>query len=147
VRRRSGRGRSCSVPLAEGCDDETFAAWLGAGAAQVAQLVPGLAERLGPSAVPAPPARESDAARFYLFDAVTGLFKHASSAQPLLLVFDDLHAADPSLLLLQFLARQLHDARLLVVGTYRDVEATRSPDTGDALGQLVRWAADPPAGA
>jgi AAA ATPase domain len=50
--------------LAEGCDDESFAAWLGVGAAQVAQLIPGLAEGLGPSAVPAAPARESDAARF-----------------------------------------------------------------------------------
>ena len=33
--------------LAEDHDDQTLAAWLGAGAAQVAQLVPGLAERLG----------------------------------------------------------------------------------------------------
>jgi predicted ATPase len=125
--------------LAEGCDDETLAAWLGVGAAQVAQLVPGLAERLGTSAVPAVTARESDAARFYLFEAVTGLFKHASSVQPLLLVFDDLHAADdPSRLLLQFLARELRGARLLVVGTYRDIEAARSPDTSEAVGQLVR---------
>ena len=45
------------------------------------------------------------------------------ASQPLVLVLDDLHWADkPSLLLLQFLARELRGARLLVVGTYRDVE-------------------------
>jgi tetratricopeptide (TPR) repeat protein len=123
--------------LAEGCDDETLAAWLGVGAAQVAQVVPGLGERLGRSTAAAAP--ESDAARFYLFEAVTSLFRHAASVQPLLLVLEDLHAADdPSRLLLQFLARELRGARLLVVGTYREVEAARSPDTGGAVGQLVR---------
>jgi tetratricopeptide (TPR) repeat protein len=125
--------------LAEGCDDETLADWLGVGAAQVTQLVPGLGERIGRSTVPAATAPESDAARFYLFEAVTGLFRHAASVQPLLLVLDDLHAADdPSRLLLQFLVRELRGARLLVVGTYRDVEAARSPDASEAVGQLVR---------
>jgi AAA ATPase domain len=125
--------------LADDCDDETLAAWLGVGAAQVPQLVPGLAERLGTSAVPAAIAPESDAARFYLFEAVTGLFRRAASAQPLLLVLDDLHAADdPSLLLLQFLVRDLHGARLLVVGTYRDLVAGRPLGIGEAVGELVR---------
>jgi len=127
--------------LAEDRDEQTLAAWLGAGAAHVAQMVPGLGERLGTTAIPAVPSRESDAARFYLFEATTGFLKHASSVQPLLLVLDDLHAADdPSLLLLQFLARQLHGARLLVVGTYRDIGADRQrqPGVGDAVGQLLR---------
>jgi tetratricopeptide (TPR) repeat protein len=125
--------------LAEDHDDQTVASWLGARAAHVAQLVPGLAERLGTTTVPEVPSRELDAARFYLFEAVTGLFRRAASVQPMLLVFDDLHAADePSRLLLEFLARQLRGARLLVVGTFRDVEAARSPDAGDAVGRLVR---------
>src|SRR5262245_10661141 len=115
--------------LAEGCDRETLARWLGAGAGQVAQVVPGFAERLGIAAVsPAAAAAAvgvgaaSDAARFYLFEAVGGLFRRAASGAggPLLLILDDLHAADePSLLLLQFVARGLRDVRLLVVGTYR----------------------------
>ncbi len=125
--------------LAEDSDEDVLAAWLGAGAAHVAQVVPGLAKGLGPTAVPAAPPRESDAARFYLFEAVTGFFKHAASAEPLLLVLDDLHAADdPSLLLLQFLVGDLRGARLLVVGTYRDMEADRQPGVGDAVGQLLR---------
>jgi AAA ATPase domain len=125
--------------LAEDSDDQALAAWLGTGAARVAQLVPGLAERLGTPAVPATPASESEAARFYLFEAVVGGFKRAASATPLLLILDDLHAADePSLLLLQFLARDLRGARLLVVATYREVTAAPPAGVGDAVGQLVR---------
>ena len=125
--------------LTEDRDEQTLAAWLGAGAAQVAQLVPDLAERLGMTAPPLVASRESEAARFYLFEAVAGFLEQAASVEPLLLVFDDLHAADdPSLLLLQFLARDLRGARLLVVGTYRDIEADRHPGVVDAVGQLVR---------
>jgi tetratricopeptide (TPR) repeat protein len=125
--------------LADDRNEQALAAWLGAGAAHVAQLVPDLAEHLGTTTIPGAPARESDAARFYLFEAVTGLFRRAASVQPLLLVLDDLHAADDSsILLLQFLARDLRGARLLVVGTYRDVEAAWSPGVGEAVGELVR---------
>src|SRR5262249_52506115 len=46
----------------------------------------------------------------------------------LVVVLDDLHWADAaSLQLLAFLARELHDTRLLVVGTYRDVALDRRP--------------------
>jgi tetratricopeptide (TPR) repeat protein len=125
--------------LAEGLDKQTLIAWLGAGAAHVARLVPGLGERLGTEVIASVLSRASDAARFSLFEAVTGLFRQAASVQPLLLVLDDLHAADdPSMLLLEFLARDLRGARLLVVGTYRDVAVDRPEGFGDAVGSLVR---------
>src|SRR4029453_14015086 len=125
--------------LVEDCDEQTLASWLGGGAAQVAQLAPGLAGRLGTTTIPEAPAPAAHAWRFYLFEGVAGLFRRAASAQPLLLVFDDLHAADdPSLLLLQFLARDLRGARLLVVGTYRDLVAERPQGIGEAVGELVR---------
>jgi tetratricopeptide (TPR) repeat protein len=55
------------------------------------------------------------------------------------LVLDDLHWADtPSLLLLQFLARQIRDARVLVIGTYRDVELRRQHPLAAMLGELAR---------
>jgi hypothetical protein len=67
------------------------------------------------------------------------LVREASLAQPLLLVLDDLHAADdPSMLLLSHLARDLRGAHLLVVGIYRDVEAARRPGIGAVVGDLVR---------
>jgi hypothetical protein len=66
---------------------------------------------------------DPEQARFRLFDSLTTFLKRASAAQPLVLILDDLHCADnASLLLLQFLARELQSSGLLVVGTYRDVE-------------------------
>ena len=73
------------------------------------------------------------------------LVPHARRRErPIVLVLDDLHAADePSLLLLQFVAAELGDSRLLVVGAYRDVDPTlRDPlastgRVGGASGRLV----------
>ena len=57
----------------------------------------------------------------------------------LLLVLDDLHWADvPSLRLLEFLAPELGETRLLVVGTYRATELSRRHPLSDTLGALAR---------
>ena len=54
-------------------------------------------------------------------------------------MLDDLHWADkPSLLLLQFLAREMGRSRLLVVGNYRDVELSRQHPLSETLAQLTR---------
>ena len=64
---------------------------------------------------------DSEGARFRLFDSTTTFLRNAGRAQPLLLVLDDLHAADaPSLLLLRFVAGELDDAHILILGAYRD---------------------------
>ena len=56
-----------------------------------------------------------------------------------MLVLDDLHWADqPSLLLLQFVARTLNGARLLVVGAYRGMEFSRQHPLAESLGELTR---------
>src|SRR5262245_30308495 len=66
---------------------------------------------------------ESTHARFQLFEAIAGALRGLSDEAPLLVLLDDLHWADAaSLLLLRFVATDLADARVLVVGTYRDVE-------------------------
>src|SRR6185312_556947 len=73
-------------------------------------------------------------ARFRLLEAVTSSLHHIAAATPLLLVLEDLHDADlGSLDLLSYLSRQLADARLLVVGTYRDTEVGHT----DALIQTI----------
>jgi hypothetical protein len=59
--------------LADDHDDEALAAYLGTRAVPVAQLVPGLAERFGTTVIPEASSLTSDAARFYLFEAVAGL--------------------------------------------------------------------------
>jgi tetratricopeptide (TPR) repeat protein len=54
-------------------------------------------------------------------------------------VLDDLHWADqPSLLLLQFVARELGNSRLLLIGTYRDMELSRQHPLAETLGELTR---------
>ena len=109
---------------------------LGSRAADVAQIVPDLAERLGGLAEP--PGIDSEQARFRVFDAVAGFLGGASKSRPLVLVLDDLHWADESsLLLLRFLARRLADTGLLVVGTYRDVELGRHHPLADTLADLA----------
>ena len=56
-----------------------------------------------------------------------------------MLVLDDLHAADePSLLMLQFVARELRDSRLLVIGAYRNVDPTPSDPLTSVLTELGR---------
>jgi eukaryotic-like serine/threonine-protein kinase len=117
--------------------DPVALAWeLGQGAGDVAQLVPDVRNRLGD--VPEPPALDPDEARFRLFDSVASFLAGASRSRPLVLVLDDLHWADePSLLLLKFVARQVSDSGLLLVGTYRDVELGRHHPLARTLAELA----------
>ena len=107
------------------------------GAGELAQLLPELRELL-PETSDAP-VLDPDAARFRLFDAATSFLKRAAAGQPIVLVIDDLHAADePSLLLLQFVARSLGDDRLLIIGAYRNVDPTLRDPLASTLGELAR---------
>src|SRR5215207_4657981 len=101
-------------------------------AADIAQMLPELHE-LFPDLPPAP-SLDPEGARFRLFDSTASFLRAAGEAQSIVLVLDDLHAADqPSLLLLEFLARSLREARIVVVGAYRDTET----GTDDALSEAV----------
>jgi DNA-binding SARP family transcriptional activator len=110
---------------------------IGTQAAEIAQFVPELRQRLPER----PPATSIDPeiARFRLFEAVVEFLRHAAQARPTLLVLDDLHWADkPSLVLLQFLTRYLGGSRLLLVGAYRDAEVGRQHPLNDVLASLSR---------
>jgi tetratricopeptide (TPR) repeat protein len=101
---------------------DDLAVALGPGAVDLAPFLPELREQL--PGVSVPPPADAAQARFRLFDAIARVLERISGEMPLLLVLDDLHAADPpSLLCLRFLARQSAAARLLLVATYRDTEA------------------------
>src|SRR5208282_1128859 len=77
--------------------------------------------------------------RFLLFDAVAGLLKKLAATAPLMMVLDDLHAADEdSLLLLRFIARELQQTRILLVATYREVEVRRSHRYSALLAEIGR---------
>ena len=110
---------------------------LGSDAAVLAQLLPELREQFPDLEAPAP--LEGEGARFRLFEAVRAFLASAAADRPVVVALDDLHAADePSLLLLQFVARGLQDSRLLIVSAYRDVDPTLRDPLTSALGELVR---------
>jgi len=118
-------------------DPEQLRSDMGAGAADIGQVVSDVRDRLPGMEVP--PQLEPEQARFRLFDSITAFLKSVGRRQPLVLVLDDLHWADhPSLLLLEFVARELSNARLLIIGTYRDMELSRQHPLSKSLGELTR---------
>jgi len=125
--------RSCLQDLDQG----TLRAQMGAGACHLARMVPEVRE-LCPD-IPAAPSLDAEEARFQLFDSATRFLKSVARTQPIVLVLDDLHAADtPSLLLLRFLAGALSDSRLLVLATYRDGELGPDHPLTSTLAELAR---------
>ena len=99
------------------------------GAEALYRLLPEL-DRGGGQAAPDP---------FALFDAVIGYLQRAAAREPIAIILDDLHAADPSSLqLAERVAPQLRSMRAALLGSYRDVEARLSPTIESALGRLGR---------
>jgi DNA-binding SARP family transcriptional activator len=104
----------------------------------LARLVPEVAERFGRGRSQ-PPDDDPQQARFDLFDSVTSFLLRTTDRDPLLVVLDDLHAADgDSLSLLAFLARRLRDSRLVVAATIRDDEPPLNHPLAEALAALRR---------
>ena len=121
------RGRADAALLSE----------LGSGAPEVAKLVSEVRERFPdlPEATPL----EGEAERLRLFDSVTRFVCSVSTSEPVVLFLDDIHWADkPSLLLLQYLARNIRSDRILVLAAYRDVELDRTHPLSDVLASLRR---------
>jgi tetratricopeptide (TPR) repeat protein/archaellum biogenesis ATPase FlaH len=109
---------------------------LGTGAADVARIVSEIRERLK---VKPRPQKDPEEERYRLLQAVTGFLTSAAGVQPLLVVLEDLHDADKGTLdMLTHVSRHLSGARLLIVGTYRDVEVDRSHPLSAALAELRR---------
>jgi DNA-binding SARP family transcriptional activator/tetratricopeptide (TPR) repeat protein len=92
----------------------------GAGAAELAQLIPEL--EAGP--LPGPAPDDPETRRYLMFEAVSQLLGDACARAPVLLVLDDLHWADrPTLQLLRHVLRAQDEAPLLIAGTQREGEA------------------------
>ena len=82
---------------------------------------------------------ESETARFRLAVGLARFLRRLSAQKPLLLFLDDVHAADDaSLLLLQFVARELAGARLLVVAACRDVDPVPGRQLSALLADVAR---------
>jgi DNA-binding SARP family transcriptional activator len=105
---------------------------------ELVRLLPSVAERWG-VATPTGPPDESE--RYLLFGAVGELLSRVATGAPVVVVLDDLHWADPATLhLLQHLVTANHEDRLMVIGTYRDVELDRSASFATALASFHREA-------
>ncbi|MDZ4827862.1 MAG: protein kinase, partial [Actinomycetota bacterium] len=120
-----------------GRSDEELRPELSTGAPEVATIVSELRTRFPD--LPVSPALEGDAERMRLFEGVATFLANASVARPIVLMLDDLHWSDkPTLLLLQYLARNLRRERVLIVGTYRDVELDRTHPLAETIATLRR---------
>ena len=118
-------------------DPQELSIEMGAGASDIAEIVSDVRERL--PGLPASSSLDAEEARFRLFDSITAFLKSAAQRQPIVLILDDLHWSDkPSLSLLQFVARELAGTRLLLVGTYRDMELSRQHPLAESLAELTR---------
>ncbi|HWW55240.1 MAG TPA: AAA family ATPase, partial [Acidimicrobiales bacterium] len=117
--------------------DDELRSELSSGAPEVATLVSELRQRFAD--LPQSRPLDGDADRMRLFEGVTAFLRNAAIDHPVVLLLDDLHWADkPSLLMLQYLARNLRRDRVLMVGTYRDVELDRTHPLADAVAALRR---------
>ena len=116
---------------------DRLSALAGPYAAELVKLLPELAQRI-PDITPSPPL-EPDQERLRLYDTLTRFFTELARAQPLVLMLDDLHWADAGTLqLVRYLARNIRAERLLIVGTYRDVELDPSRPLAPALSEMNR---------
>jgi class 3 adenylate cyclase len=107
---------------------------------ELARLCPELAMRVAD--LPAPAASDPRTEEYRLFEAVTSWLLQASRESGMVLVVDDLHwATRATLLLLAHLLRAASasdEARLVVVGTYRDTELDRRHPLTAVLADLRR---------
>jgi class 3 adenylate cyclase len=117
-------------------EPEALSRELGQSAPEVARIVSEIRDRIDVETLPLlDPAEE----RYRLLQAVSSFLRNASRAQPLMVVLEDLHDADRGTLdMLTYLARNLGGTRVLILGTYRDVEVDRMHPLSGALSELRR---------
>jgi tetratricopeptide (TPR) repeat protein len=109
---------------------------LGSGAADVARIISEIRERLK---IKLRTQKDPEEERYRLLQGVSEFLSNAANVQPMLVVLEDLHDADKGTLeMLTHVSRNLAGARLLIVGTYRDIEVDRSHPLSAALAELRR---------
>ena len=119
----------------EQADDAVLREHLGDAAALLSKLAPEIEIRIGP--FPTRPTLPPHEERLLFFDAVVQVFAHLARQGGLLFYIDDLHWADASTVwLVGHLLRNLREARVLIVSSYREIELDRTHPLAKAL---VDW--------
>jgi eukaryotic-like serine/threonine-protein kinase len=109
---------------------------LGSGATDVARIVSEIREKLK---VEPRRAENPEEDRYRLMQSVTGFLSNAANVKPMLVILEDLHDADKGTLeMLTYITRNLTNTRLLLIGTYRDIEVDRNHPLSAALAELRR---------
>ncbi|MBV8561059.1 MAG: AAA family ATPase, partial [Acidimicrobiia bacterium] len=104
-------------------------------AVALSRILPALRERL--PGLPEPRTNEPDSERYQLFEAAVELIGAVATDRPVLLMLDDLHWSDkPTLLLAREMTRRLADAPVLLLGTYRDTDLSRTHPLAELLADL-----------
>ena len=116
---------------------QALRAAMGDVAPEIAAIVPSL--RRTYSDIPPLPEVPADQQRRLIFGAFLDYIRRGTQKSPVVYLLDDLHWADESTLqLLQHLAPHLATMRVLIVGTYRDVELDVKRPFAKTLESLVR---------
>lgn len=117
--------------------DPVGLAWqLGTDGPELARLVPEIREVV-PS-VPESPPLEGPESRFRFYEAVASFLIGVARARPLMLVFDDMHWADPSSVeLLRFLAGRVSGNPMLLACGYREEEAAARADFQQTIAEML----------
>ncbi len=122
--------------LATGRSPDAMKDLLGTARGELARLLPDLGEAVEPVGRG---GLGVDSAQGRLFEAVLGLFGRLARGRGLLFVVEDAHWADPSTLdLLAYLARNSHDAGIVVLVTFRSDELHRRHPLLPYLAELER---------
>jgi tetratricopeptide (TPR) repeat protein len=109
---------------------------LGRGAFDVARIVPEVRERLK---IQLRPKKNPEEEKYRLMQAVSDFLGNAAEVKPLVLILEDLHDGDQETLgMLTQVSRNLSNKRLLLIGTYRNIEVDRSHPLSSSLAELKR---------
>ncbi len=123
--------------LIEQTPDADLRGTLGPGGPDIALMMPEIRRRIVD--LEESPRLEPEAERARRFDSINAWLRNAAEKKPLVIFLDDLHWCDrPSLALLEQVSRGCHDKRIVIVGTYRDVEVDRVHPFAQTLTALRR---------
>jgi class 3 adenylate cyclase/tetratricopeptide (TPR) repeat protein len=123
--------------LIDQADEELLRAFVESKGLSLARLLPDLARRV--SMDPPSPGSDADSERFLILEGVARLLALASTSTPLVVVLDDLHWVDAATLqLLRHLVASPIPMSVLVVGTFRESDLSRSHPLTGALADLRR---------
>lgn len=110
---------------------------LGENAPEVATLMPALRQRFGD--IPEPPRLPPEQERRYLLHGAEEFLQRVARTRPMVMLFEDLHWADEStLLLLEHMAPRLAATPILVIGTFRPTDLGPDRPFSRSFANLIR---------